>query len=158
MSSKNSLSTLLGNYMSDSENENEENPKSNSFTQEIGNLISEIGGENCDKEQPLPKTEWAQCMDVNTGHPYYWNIETKEVTWEKPVQYDDYLKELKRVVKKIPNDSWAIGYAEGSETPYYLNVFTREISWQKPLNFKEKKKSKKTQEAETTKQGNKTDK
>ncbi|XP_055377460.1 formin-binding protein 4-like [Condylostylus longicornis] len=143
MSAKNSLSTLLGNYMSDSDNENDDVQNSNSFSKEIGNLINEIGGETCDKRESLPKTDWTQCMDANTGHPYYWNISTKEVTWEKPAQYEEFLNEIKRVLKKIPDDSWAIGYAEGSETPYYLNIFTREISWQKPANFKEKKRSKK---------------
>lgn len=27
---------------------------------------------------------WQECYDESTGYPYYWHIETNEVTWDMP--------------------------------------------------------------------------
>ena len=79
-------------------------------------------------------------MDPSTGHPYYWNISTKEVTWEKPEEYAKYKKEIEKFSTKLHDDYWTVGYSEGNETPYYVNEYTRVVSWEKPANFKEKVK------------------
>lgn len=28
--------------------------------------------------------KWQECYDETTGYPYYWHMETNEVTWEIP--------------------------------------------------------------------------
>lgn len=38
---------------------------------------------------------WRECLDESSGYPYYWHIETNEVTWEMP----DELRYLKNNVK-----------------------------------------------------------
>lgn len=37
---------------------------------------------------------WQECYDESTGYPYYWHIETNEVTWDMP-------EEL-RLIRKQP--------------------------------------------------------
>lgn len=101
----NPLSGLLGNYNSDSDNE-ETNQKSNStldakvedFLKEIHSISAEgsnhpYGTSNIIQPNkhsleetlyPPSVTAWQQCYDHNSGYPYYWNTETNEVTWEMP--------------------------------------------------------------------------
>ncbi|XP_068986256.1 formin-binding protein 4-like isoform X1 [Bombus flavifrons] len=38
---------------------------------------------------------WRECLDESSGYPYYWHIETNEVTWEMP----DELRYLKNNIK-----------------------------------------------------------
>lgn len=72
---------------------------------------------------------------MNTGHPYYWNIVTKEVTWEIPNEYKEFLDRAKIL---HPKDliKWILCYTD-DKTPYYFNDLTREISWVKPEGFVE---------------------
>lgn len=80
-------------------------------------------------------SDWTQCIDTNTGHPYYWNIVTKEVTWEMPQEYEDFLKKNETIIATNVN-KWSLCYSE-DQTPYYFNDVTREISWEKPEGFVE---------------------
>lgn len=74
--------------------------------------------------------DWTQCTDANTGHPYYWNIITKEVTWEMPIDYQQFLEHsLARNANSLKK--WILCYTDDS-APYYFNEVTREISWEKP--------------------------
>lgn len=72
---------------------------------------------------------------MSTGHPYYWNIVTKEVTWEIPNKYKEFLDRAKIL---HPKDliKWILCYTDDN-TPYYFNDLTREISWVKPEGFVE---------------------
>lgn len=85
-------------------------------------------------------SDWTQCTDVSTGHPYYWNIVTKEVTWEMPNEYKKFLDRAKIL---HPNDliKWILCYTDDN-TPYYFNDLTREISWVKPDGFVEPEQQK----------------
>lgn len=74
--------------------------------------------------------DWTQCTDANTGHPYYWNIVTKEVTWEMPVEYQHFL-EHSLTINSNSLKKWILCYTDDN-TPYYFNEVTREISWEKP--------------------------
>ncbi|XP_044009823.1 uncharacterized protein LOC122853418 isoform X2 [Aphidius gifuensis] len=52
---------------------------------------------NIDKENSVVQEDsspWQECFDESTGYPYYWHIETNQVTWEIP-------KELELSKKKI---------------------------------------------------------
>lgn len=77
--------------------------------------------------------DWTQCTDASSGHPYYWNIVTKEVTWEMPIEYQQFLDQAmlrnSNVLRK-----WTLCYTDDS-APYYFNEVTREISWEKPEDF-----------------------
>lgn len=83
-------------------------------------------------------SDWTQCTDVSTGHPYYWNIITKEVTWEMPTEYrlflDEAAKQGAQILKK-----WILCYTDDN-APYYFNEVTREISWEKPEDYAETSK------------------
>lgn len=79
--------------------------------------------------------DWTQCTDASSGHPYYWNIVTKDVTWEMPNEYRRFLDrsvlQNSHFLKK-----WILCYTDDS-LPYYFNEVTREISWEKPEEFVE---------------------
>lgn len=81
-------------------------------------------------------SDWTQCTDASSGHPYYWNIVTKEVTWEIPIEYQRFLD--RAVILANPNalKKWILCYTDDN-APYYFNEITREISWEKPIDFTE---------------------
>lgn len=35
---------------------------------------------------------WQECFDESTGYPYYWNVESNQVTWEMPPEYKEWLE------------------------------------------------------------------
>lgn len=81
--------------------------------------------------------EWTQCKDAKTGMPYYYNIATKEVTWDMPNEYERFLR---YALIQYPNQlvQWSVCHTEDN-SKYYFNEFTREISWEKPDDFIEAK-------------------
>lgn len=83
--------------------------------------------------------DWTQCTDASSGHPYYWNIVTKDVTWEMPIEYQRFLEQ---VAMNNPQSfrKWILCYTDDN-TPYYFNEVTREISWEKPDDFIESSSS-----------------
>lgn len=77
--------------------------------------------------------DWTQCIDKNTGHPYFWNISTKEVTWEMPSEYEEFLR--RSALSKQPRQNkWLICYSDDG-TKYFFNETTREISWEQPNEY-----------------------
>lgn len=74
--------------------------------------------------------DWTQCTDASTGHPYYWNIVTKEVTWEMPIEYQQFL-DYSLALNANSLKKWILCHTDDS-APYYFNEVTREISWEKP--------------------------
>lgn len=74
-------------------------------------------------------------MDASTGHPYYWNIVTKEVTWEIPTEYRLFLEEAAKQGSQF-RKKWILCYTDDN-APYFFNEITREISWDKPEDFTE---------------------
>lgn len=80
-------------------------------------------------------------MDENTGHPYYWNTDTKDVTWEVPADYQAYLDQNATILRdpRIAN-MWTMCLSEDSPANvYYVNELTRIVSWNKPIGFVEPK-------------------
>lgn len=43
-----------------------------------------------------PTVAWQECYDSTTGYTYYWNMETNEVTWDMPPDYQSYMEALKQ--------------------------------------------------------------
>lgn len=78
-------------------------------------------------------------MDKNTGHPYYWNIDTKDVTWEVPADYQSYLdRNATALADPRVANMWTVCFADDTQTSvYYVNEFTRIVSWNKPIGFVE---------------------
>lgn len=76
-------------------------------------------------------TNWTKCIDKNTGHPYFWNMITKEVTWEMPEDFATYLQQTANEPKQ---SSWILAYSDDG-TQYYFNEAMREISWEKPSDY-----------------------
>lgn len=83
----------------------------------------------------LTFTDWTQCIDANTGHPYYWNIDTKEVTWEIPHEYKQFL-DKSALLNPNSKKNWILCFTDDN-TPYYFNESTREILWEKPSDYVE---------------------
>ncbi|XP_055301960.1 formin-binding protein 4-like isoform X2 [Sitodiplosis mosellana] len=105
---------LVGDYQSDSDNDDSE-PKQRT----IKNIT----------------TDWTQCTDASSGHPYYWNIVTKDVTWEMPIEYRQFLDQA--VLQNSHSlKKWILCYTDDN-APYYFNEITREISWERPADFAE---------------------
>lgn len=58
---------------------------------------------------------WKECIDKQSGFPYYWNLHTDEVTWEMPEEYksnQEKNKHSKRTGLYIPPKSFS-----GSKVP-----------------------------------------
>ncbi|XP_033214231.1 formin-binding protein 4-like isoform X2 [Belonocnema kinseyi] len=95
-SPSNPLTGLLGQYNSDSETEDAQQPsnklndKVNDFLKEIQSIAPEkldglSKGPSRKKEHSnIPEMSWQECFDESTGYPYYWHTESNEVTWEIP--------------------------------------------------------------------------
>lgn len=113
----NSLTQFLGAYNSDDEE----------------NDVSEKEAANT-----TTTTNWTKCTDHAVGHPYYWNMETKEVTWEMPTEYHQFLETSKSQFSELPiDDYWKKG--EDKNTTFFVNELTRIVTWQKPPGYKEDK-------------------
>lgn len=81
--------------------------------------------------------DWTQCIDKNTGHPYYWNIVTKEVTWEIPDEYERFLRQyVMKSRKRHAKNTWILCQGD-DQNEYYFNEYTRAISWDKPSDYVE---------------------
>lgn len=84
-------------------------------------------------------SDWTECLDKSTGHPYYWNTKTKEVTWEIPDAYKNYLEILSKNRKYKSSDKnkyWTTCYDDNKQ-PYYVNKLTRVVVWEKPKEITE---------------------
>ena len=55
---------------------------------------------------------WRECVDTNTGYPYYWNTKTNEVVWEEPAEVRRRRLQREREAERDPNrqriTSWPI--------------------------------------------------
>ncbi|GLV43659.1 hypothetical protein CBL_07014 [Carabus blaptoides fortunei] len=103
-----SLTGLLAHYNSDSDQEETNVSKPNKlvdkvddFLQEINQLVPTKDKDQHNKENASVSNAWQECFDESTGYPYYWNVETNDVTWEMPQEYRD------RLTKKSVADTQA---------------------------------------------------
>lgn len=87
---KNSLSGLLAHYNSDSETEDVND--NNKLDVKVDSFLQEINEINKPVEKKSSTVNWQECYDESTGYPYYWNVETNQVTWEIPPEYKAWLE------------------------------------------------------------------
>ncbi|XP_076300616.1 uncharacterized protein LOC143218911 isoform X1 [Lasioglossum baleicum] len=98
----NPLANLLCHYNSDSDTEDAKkdvcklDDQVNNFLKEIQliapkqPIANEFGNNVLNSNAQLPQhinqqtSMWRECIDESSGYPYYWHIETNEVTWEMP--------------------------------------------------------------------------
>lgn len=157
----------LTEYNSDSENDdngnNQLNDKLQEFLTDLNTIITTSSYIESNPPAALlihflplfPYIDWTQCIDQSTGHPYYWNTLTKDVTWEMPAEYEQFLQQSlqSKNSKHKQENSYTVHYTD-EKVPYYVNEFTRQVSWEKPAGFVEPKakvkesKSKKSKDAE----------
>ncbi|KAK0168616.1 hypothetical protein PV327_002394 [Microctonus hyperodae] len=104
----NSLTHLLEQYNSDSDDDTSRIDKAGCLDEKVNDFFKEIqciGSENeeshdknnsrATKHDPTqsslsqdiaPSSLWQECFDESTGYPYYWHTETNQVTWEIPTE------------------------------------------------------------------------
>ncbi|GAB0088046.1 WW domain [Sergentomyia squamirostris] len=102
-----------------------------------------LGAYNSDSDEDgAVTTDWTQCIDKNTGHPYFWNIRTKEVTWQMPAEYKSYLEYVNCNFGENEH-RWKAFESDDSNVPYYIDEVTRVVSWEIPEAYKKPLKIKK---------------
>ncbi len=74
------------------------------------------------------KNGWKEAIDSNTGRTYYFNEETLEVSWSKPVNEDDVFEEP----SSPSEDPWLEVTDSKTGKIYFYNTKTKETSWTKP--------------------------
>lgn len=68
----------------------------------VDDFLNEINEIAPTKQKELPKSsstntcDWEECFDDTSGFPYYWNINTNEVTWEIPSDYKKWKSQQKK--------------------------------------------------------------
>ncbi|XP_017893051.1 formin-binding protein 4-like [Ceratina calcarata] len=109
----NPLANLLCHYNSDSDNEETKrdcklDDQVNNFFKEI-QLIAPKQSDSSESSDAALATnsnprltqinqsalKWRECLDESSGYPYYWHIETNEVTWEMPEELRYYKNNVK---------------------------------------------------------------
>lgn len=48
---------------------------------------------------------WQECYDESTGYPYYWHIETNEVTWDMPEELQLIRKQSVGATESVKSSS-----------------------------------------------------
>ncbi|XP_018429308.1 PREDICTED: pre-mRNA-processing factor 40 homolog A-like [Nanorana parkeri] len=81
------------------------------------------------EEPSKTKSLWTEHKSPD-GRTYYYNIETKQSTWEKP---DDMKTPAEQLLSKCP---WK-EFKSDSGKPYYYNSQTKESRWAKPKELED---------------------
>lgn len=93
---------------------------------------------------------WKECIDKQSGFPYYWNLHTDEVTWEMPEEYksnQEKNKPSKKTGLYIPPKSFS-----GSKVPVpseSVKIYKIESERTKPVSILSPTINKKTKEIKT---------
>lgn len=94
-----------------------------------------------DKYSGQFNTSWTKCFDKKTGHPYYWNTDSREVTWDVPAEYSKYLNCIKQTGRLHDNKPkyWVACQTDDRDQVYYVNKISRIVSWDVPEGYDVKK-------------------
>ncbi|XP_072274257.1 pre-mRNA-processing factor 40 homolog A isoform X4 [Pyxicephalus adspersus] len=94
------------------------------------------------EEPNKPKSVWTEHKSPD-GRTYYYNIETKQSTWEKP---DELKSPAEQLLSKCP---WK-EFKSDSGKPYYYNSQTKESRWAKPKELEDLEALIKAEESSST--------
>ncbi|KAM4698229.1 pre-mRNA-processing factor 40 homolog A isoform 2-T2 [Rhinophrynus dorsalis] len=81
------------------------------------------------EDQSKPKSPWTEHKSPD-GRTYFYNVETKQSTWEKP---DELKTPAEQMLSKCP---WK-EFKSDSGKPYYYNSQTKESRWAKPKELED---------------------
>ncbi|XP_029461364.1 pre-mRNA-processing factor 40 homolog A isoform X2 [Rhinatrema bivittatum] len=87
------------------------------------------GNSSTNEEHPKQKTLWTEHKSPD-GRTYFYNIETKQSTWEKP---DELKTPAEQLLSKCP---WK-EFKSDSGKSYYYNSQTKESRWAKPKELED---------------------
>eukprot|EP01080_Neovahlkampfia_damariscottae_P008513 gene8513-337_t len=104
-------------------------------------------------EEKILFGNWMEIFDPLSNRNYYYNKETGESTWEKPLEsynnanFTPQISKTETIDQQIIDKSWKIYFDAKSGHNYYFNEITRQNTWTKPLVLQqtflqEKKKEK----------------
>jgi len=126
-------------------------------------VVANSSGESCNLNEL--GDSWLERIDESNGQIYYFNIQTNETTWEKPLQrlkdseeeshnnvgndalasmqISDAIDEDSNLhdpfsesgIANIPNDEWVEELDSSTGKPYYLNKSTNETTRTKPKHL-----------------------
>lgn len=131
MQSSTGLASLLGAYNSDSDDL--EDIETNNLTKPSAK------GEESKTHNQVTSTSWTTCIDKVSGSPYFWNMDTKEVCWEKPEELVHYLAYVEMHKDELMTSyghnrfTTHSGLAHGSVL--YLDQLYRMVSWEMPVDM-----------------------
>lgn len=113
-----SLSKLVGSYASESDEEDGVKSKS-LLDAKVDEFMKEVDSTKGNDDASIIPCAWQECYDEGTGYPYYWNMNTNEVTWEPPPELVAYqaavaakLAQTEAKVKaQVQQAQWAVEQA-----------------------------------------------
>ncbi|XP_015111908.1 formin-binding protein 4 isoform X2 [Diachasma alloeum] len=101
----NPLTNLLEQYNSDTDDEDGRQSskvsKTKCLDKKVDDFLKEIQHITPTNNQPVGHKDqegqksgspWQECFDDSTGYPYYWNMQTNQVTWEIPKELESMKK------------------------------------------------------------------
>eukprot|EP00948_MAST-09A_sp_MAST-9A-sp1_P003113 g3113.t1 len=90
---------------------------------------------------PVEGTVWVVTHDEASGYDYYYNIETEEVTWDKPEELmsEEEKQEWAAAAEGGEGDqewpTWVRVYDPNAVAYYYWNQYTQEVTWEEPADY-----------------------
>lgn len=89
-SSSNPLSKIVGSYASESDEDDDTLKNKNTLDAKVEEFMKEVESSKSNDDASSITCAWQECHDKDTGYPYYWNMNTNEVTWAPPPELVAY--------------------------------------------------------------------